>query len=53
MGVWGHLGTGLGWGLEGSILGSFWGHYEVNSGPYLRNLIIMSRIAFIWPWVGP
>ena len=52
MRVWeGISGPVLGWVLEG--------HSEVNSeviwtysGPYLRNLINISRIAFIRPWVG-
>ena len=30
MGIWGHLGTSLGSGLEGSILGQFWVDSEVN-----------------------
>ena len=36
MGIWGHLGTSLGHGLGGSILGGFWVNSEVNmvnSGP--------------------
>ena len=56
MGSEGHLRaiSGLVWrviseGHLGSILRSIW----VNSGPYLRNLIISLKKAFIWPWVGP
>ena len=29
------------------------GQSEVILGPYLGNLIILLRKAFIWPWVGP
>ena len=33
------------------------GHSEVILGPfldpYLRNLMKLSKKAFIWPWVGP
>ena len=39
-------------GHLGSILGSFWVDSGTLSRPSLRNLIIYSRIAFIWPWVG-
>ena len=45
-----HLGTGLEGHLRvdsGSILGQFGSIL----GPYLRNLIKYTRIAFIWPWV--
>ena len=33
--------------------GQFWVNLRVILDPYLRNLIETSRIAFIWPWVGP
>ena len=58
----GYLRVGI-WGL-GDIWGPVWevsleghmrsilGSNEVNSGPYLGNLIILLRISFIWPWVG-
>ena len=46
---WDQSGDGPGGSILGSILSQFW----VNSGPYLRNLIINLRKAFIWPWVGP
>ena len=45
----GHLGTSLGYGLEGHI----WVNSRVNSGSYLVNSRPYSRkphkIAFIWP----
>ena len=48
----GHLGTSLG----GRDMRVWEGHSEAILGPYsrpyLRNLIITPRIAFIWPWVG-
>ena len=39
-------------GLE-VILGQFWVNSEAYLRPILGNLINMSEIAFIWPWVGP
>ena len=47
--IWGPPGDRSG----GSILGSILGLILVNSRPILGNLINVSGIAFIWPWVGP
>ena len=58
-GIWtseGHLETIWGLVLEvdsGSNSGQFWVISEVNLRPILGNLIILLRIALIWPWVGP
>ena len=56
--IWGsggHLGTSLEVNLRVILevnLRVILGHIWTLSGPYLRNLIETSRIAFIWPWVG-
>ena len=45
--IWGPVWEGRFWGQYGSILGSIW----VDSGTISENLIELTRIAFIWPWV--